>query len=150
MCHCKTPSGRHVLFDFKRDNQRRRASGAPSTFLGYDDEVDTGHIFNAEQKELLNLIEKEDVNEVREFFARGPAFDVSRGETGRVALRSSPLFSTSERTLRRSCSRMEYELVTLLSLPSLKVQENALNFSLTVVSLVQEILAPLTKGRGSL
>lgn len=56
---------------------------------GYDDEVDTGDIFNAEQQELLDLIEKEDVNEVREFFARGLTFDVSRGEIGRVALRSA-------------------------------------------------------------
>ena len=72
-----------------KKTKRSRASGAPSTVLGYDDEVDTGDIFNVEQQELLDLIEKEDVNEVREFFARGPTFDVSRGEIGRVALRSA-------------------------------------------------------------
>lgn len=59
----------------------------PSTALGYDDVVDSGDLFSAEQKELLDLIEQQDVNEVREFFAQGPAFDVSRGEIGRVALR---------------------------------------------------------------
>lgn len=59
----------------------------PCTLLGYDDVVDSSDVFSAEQKQLLDLIEKQVVNEVREFFARGPAFDVSQGEIGRVALR---------------------------------------------------------------
>ena len=70
-----------------KKSKRRRASETPSTLLGYDDELDTGDVFNAEQQELLDLIEKHDVNEVKEFFARGPTFDVSRGQIGRVALR---------------------------------------------------------------
>ena len=70
----------------KRKPQRNDAR-RPSVALGYDDVVDSGDLFSAEQKELLDLIEKEDVDEVREFFAKGPAFDVSRGEIGRVALR---------------------------------------------------------------
>lgn len=59
----------------------------PCTLLGYDDVVDSSDVFSAEQKQLLDLIEKQVVNEVREFFARGPAFDVSQGGIGRVALR---------------------------------------------------------------
>ena len=66
---------------------KRKDARTPSTLLGYNDEVDSGGVFSAEQQELLDLIERQDVNEVREFFARGPAFDVSRGEIGRVALR---------------------------------------------------------------
>ena len=66
----------------KRNDARR-----PSALHGCDDVVDCGDLFSAEQKELLNLIEKQDVNEVRQFFAQGPAFDVSKGEIGRVALR---------------------------------------------------------------
>ena len=65
----------------------RKSKCRPNKHLGYDDAVDSGDVFNAEQQELLDLIEKQDVNEVREFFARGPTFDVSRGEIGRVALR---------------------------------------------------------------
>lgn len=42
--------------------------------------VDSGDLFSAEQKELLDLIEQQDVNEVREFFAQGPAFDVSEAK----------------------------------------------------------------------
>lgn len=68
---------------------KRKDARKPSTLLGYDDAVDSGDVFSAEQQELLDLIERQDVNEVREFFARGPAFDVSRGEIGRVALRSA-------------------------------------------------------------
>ena len=59
----------------------------PSTALEYDDVVDSGDFFNAEQKKLLDLIEKHDVNEVREFFAQGSAFDLSGGDIGRVSLR---------------------------------------------------------------
>lgn len=66
---------------------KRKDARAPSTLFGYDDEVDGGDVFSAEQQELLDLIERQDVNEVEEFFARGPPFDVSRGEIGRVALR---------------------------------------------------------------
>lgn len=68
---------------------KRKDARTPNIRLGYDDEVDSGDVFNAEQQELLDLIERQDVNEVREFFARGPTFDVSRGEIGRVALRLS-------------------------------------------------------------
>ena len=70
-----------------KKSKRKHPPGTPSLLLGYDDEVDTGDIVSAEQQELLDLIEKQDVNEVREFFARGPAVDVSRGQVGRAALR---------------------------------------------------------------
>ena len=77
------------MFSSSTSNATTKKTKRRRAYDGYDDEVDTGDIFNAEQQELLDLIEKEDVNEVREFFARGPTFDVSRGEIGRVALRSA-------------------------------------------------------------
>ncbi|XP_078355677.1 short transient receptor potential channel 5-like, partial [Oculina patagonica] len=66
---------------------KRKDVRTPSTLFGYDDEVDSGDVFSGEQQELLDLIERQDVAEVKEFFARAPAFDVSRGKIGRVALR---------------------------------------------------------------
>ena len=70
-----------------KKTSKRKDARRPSALHGYDDVVDCGDLFSAEQKELLDLIEKQDVNEVRQFFAQGPAFDVSKGEIGRVALR---------------------------------------------------------------
>ena len=66
---------------------KRKYARRPSKLLGYDDVVDSSDVFSAEQKEHFDLIEKQGVNKVREFFARGPVFDVSQGEIGRVALR---------------------------------------------------------------
>lgn len=56
-----------------------RSYGTLGIVLGYDDEVDSADVFSADQQELLDLIENQDVNEVREFFARRPSFDASRG-----------------------------------------------------------------------
>ena len=71
-----------------KKSSKRKDARRPSSLHGYDDVVDCGDLqFSAEQKELLDLIEKQDVNEVREFFTQGPAFDMSGGEIGPVALR---------------------------------------------------------------
>ena len=66
---------------------KRKYARRPSKLLGYDDVVDSSDVFGAEQKEHFDLIEKQGVYKVREFFARGPVFDASQGEIGRVALR---------------------------------------------------------------
>lgn len=66
---------------------KQRDARRPRAGLGYDDVVDSGELFSSEQKKLLDLIEKQDVNEVREFLAHGPAIDLNGGEIGRVSLR---------------------------------------------------------------
>lgn len=58
-----------LIFETKTLRQLRR--WANLTWL-YNDEFDTGDIFTSEQQELLNLIEKQDANEVRGFFNRCP------------------------------------------------------------------------------
>lgn len=72
-----------------KKSRRKYCYGTLGIVLGYDDEVDSVDVFSADQQELLDLIENRDVNEVREFFARRPSFDASRGQAGRVALRSA-------------------------------------------------------------